>query len=180
MSILKDITTEQLAKIEKKSLSEDVRPGYYDARSESQIGISDEMEAFLILLPDKDRSTLIDKIKTKYLLDEDRDDRVLEEFMENDYEDVSQLYYTLGAEEPQVGSFTKDLLSTMGSTDSLGALMFDVERGSNLTSQQRDTSFFRMVINRFIDDNRYKKERTQGQKEQAKSWISLLMKYSGG
>jgi len=179
MSLYTRITATQAAEVEKKSRPHDNRPGYYSSKTGSWLPISDEMEAFLILLPEDDRVTLVEKIKTKYLKAETEDDGVLSEYLENDYADVAQQYYGLADIEAQTGSFTKDLLSSMGSTTDVSALMYTAERGSNLTASQRDVEFFRMVTNRFISRNRGTKGSTDEEKKQAESWVNLLTEYGG-
>jgi hypothetical protein len=174
------LSAAQAKEVATKRRKPDSRPKYYNAELKSSTTISEDFEAFLILMGrGRTRETLdwLQKTSTLGIDDADRD-ALVAQALDADTADAIHKYIELRPIVRQFGYF-RDRFNMTGfeSVAEAGMLLGDLQRAIGEIKVSGDRWNHQRLWDAYVLDLLKKKGLTQDQKHQLNSWVNCLTAY---
>lgn len=156
------------------------RPKYYNAELKAKITISEDFEAFLILLgPSRSTETLkwLNLVNTFGTNDADRD-ALVSQMLVIDTKDASNKYIELRPIVRQF-NFFRNRFNISGFEDATepGLLLADLQRAMSEIKVSGDRWNYQNLLDKALTEKLTTKGMTQDVKKQLNSWVSPLTSY---
>lgn len=178
-----NLTEQEQLQVDKKSKNSNELPTYYDATTRSNVAISRDFEAFLILATTELKTSALSWIKKATSLqktNKKRDDLVtlaLTQEMNNAQKIISSLDSTLQDFNTFRTNFQFKDASNFSTVPEIQKFLFDLQKVVEELAVARDRAFFDDVVSQVTGRNNDSLNLSDAQVEELQSWQEVLSAY---
>jgi len=171
-----DLTPEQIREVQKVQASVE-RPTYYSAILRQDIQISEDFEAFAILVEPDLREEIIDRLGQANEGDPVRR-RLYEEAISFEQQDAQERLLVLERQVAGFGAFRQNVIaSPAGSSPDIAPLIQDVQRNIGIVAEDRERMYHRLQVARVLESLNTRQEGGDNIQKQRDSWEEVLSTY---
>lgn len=171
-----EIDTEQEALLALKRLG-NAKPSYFDASQDQFVVISDEFEAFCVLLDPDVREEIIERLSIANEGDPARQE-IYAEAAKKEEADARLVLPDFDAAVDGFGAFREEItLQAFGTNTAVAPLIQDIQRGIGGVSEMRERAYHTLQTARVLKFLHTRGEGTDGQRTQRESWEPILTLY---